>query len=209
MRVSEAGARVLRSSVRQPAGFRLKLKEPFWKRLRLLARGLLFYNTVYWRRASDGLRPPTLSPTERKLYEPPLDLDMVRPRQNPRARLELARAKKKLRAIARQSPVPVRPEEPPLNLPIRRTKGPKLGQPAAGPATLAGTSAAPETIGAEPLAGSIMVPGTVLKIPVGIRPRPIILRRRHRRRRSADSKGWFKTLFSRLWGRKRRRPDSH
>ena len=54
-----------------------------------MIRGLLFYNTVYWRRASDGLRPPRLTPAERKALAPAPIPEVIRPRANPRAHLEL------------------------------------------------------------------------------------------------------------------------
>ncbi len=63
-------------------------KETLWKRVKLLVRGMLLYNTIYWRRASDGLKPPKLTPAERKRYAPPLNLEVVKPRLNPKARLE-------------------------------------------------------------------------------------------------------------------------
>jgi len=72
-------------------------------RFKLLMRGLLFYNTVYWNRASDGLNPPKLSSIERELYAPPLDHDVIKPRGNPRAHIEI---RAKPREIARTSSLP-------------------------------------------------------------------------------------------------------
>jgi hypothetical protein len=62
-------------------------KETLWKRVKLLVRGILLYNTIYWRRASDGLKPPKLTSAERKLYAPPKNLEVIKPRLNPKARL--------------------------------------------------------------------------------------------------------------------------
>ncbi len=49
---------------------------------------MVFYNTIYWRRASDGLQPPKLSRDERQQNRPVRDLAKIRPRANPRARLD-------------------------------------------------------------------------------------------------------------------------
>ncbi len=63
------------------------LRVPLHHRLWHLVRGLLFYNTVYWKKASDGLDLPTLSNEERERQRPVADLDVIRPRENPRAKL--------------------------------------------------------------------------------------------------------------------------
>jgi hypothetical protein len=64
-----------------------------------LIRGLLFYNTVYWKRASDGLNPPRLTPEERKILAPPKDLEVIKPREKPRARIDVARREAKRRQM--------------------------------------------------------------------------------------------------------------
>lgn len=64
------------------------LKETFFSRVYRLFYGMVFYNTIYWKRASDGLQPPKLSRDERLQNRPVRDLAKIRPRSNPRARLE-------------------------------------------------------------------------------------------------------------------------
>jgi hypothetical protein len=84
-------------------------KETLWKRVKLLVRGLLLYNTVYWQRASDGLKPPKLTHAERKLYEPPRNLEVIKPRLNPKARLlrrQMARITQNSVAQANDGEVP-------------------------------------------------------------------------------------------------------
>ncbi len=61
---------------------------PFRVRLWHFIRGLLFYNTVYWKRASDDLNPPRLSRKDRQHYQPTRDLTIIRPREKPRANLD-------------------------------------------------------------------------------------------------------------------------
>jgi hypothetical protein len=77
------------------------LKVTFWSRVKLLVRGLLFYNTVYWKRASDGLNPPKLTSEERKSYVPPKNPEVIRPRDKPRARLVEARRRQTQDDLAR------------------------------------------------------------------------------------------------------------
>ncbi len=67
------------------------LREPIHSRIWRLIRGLLFYNTVYWRRASDGLTMPTLTPEERERQRPARNLEIIKPRTRPRAHIEAAR----------------------------------------------------------------------------------------------------------------------
>ena len=67
------------------------LRVPFYLRVWHLVRGLLFYNTVYWRRASDGLNMPTLSLEERERQRPERNLEIIRPRMRPRAHIEAAK----------------------------------------------------------------------------------------------------------------------
>ena len=64
------------------------LKESFFSRVYRLFYGMVFYNTIYWRRASDGLQPTKLSRDERLQNRPVRDLAKIRPRANPRARIE-------------------------------------------------------------------------------------------------------------------------
>ncbi len=67
------------------------LREPLYLRVWHLIRGLLFYNTVYWRRASDGLNLPSLTPEERERQRPERNLEIIKPRLKPRAHIEAAR----------------------------------------------------------------------------------------------------------------------
>ena len=66
------------------------LREPLYLRIWRLVRGVFLYNTVYWRRASDGLNMPTLSAEEREAQRPERNLEIIRPRMRPRARLDAA-----------------------------------------------------------------------------------------------------------------------
>jgi hypothetical protein len=70
--------------------------------LKELVRGMLFYNTIYWRRASDGLNPPKLTPEERKMHAPPKDLEVIKPRETPRARIDVARREAKRRQMSEE-----------------------------------------------------------------------------------------------------------
>ena len=65
------------------------LRDPWYIRVWHLVRGLLFYNTVYWRRASDGLNMPSLSQEERARQRPERNLEIIKPRMRPRAHLEV------------------------------------------------------------------------------------------------------------------------
>ncbi len=51
---------------------------------------MVFYNTIYWRRASDGFKPPKLTRDERLQSQPTRDLAVIKPRARPRARLDSA-----------------------------------------------------------------------------------------------------------------------
>ena len=64
------------------------LKETFWARVYRLFYGMVFYNTVYWQRASDGLKPPKLTREERLQSRPTPVVAVIKPRVNPRAKLE-------------------------------------------------------------------------------------------------------------------------
>lgn len=59
-----------------------------WTRFIAFLRGILLYNTVYWTRASDGLKPPKATREERRQSRPVRDLNIIRPREKPRAKLE-------------------------------------------------------------------------------------------------------------------------
>ena len=63
------------------------LQDTFWTRFRDLIKGMLLYGTVNWRRASDGLKPPKLTPLERRIAMPSKNLDVIKPRENPQAAL--------------------------------------------------------------------------------------------------------------------------
>ena len=63
------------------------LQETFWTRLWDLIKGMLLYGTINWRRASDGLKPPKLTPLQRKIAMPAKNLDVIKPRENPQAAL--------------------------------------------------------------------------------------------------------------------------
>ena len=70
------------------------LQVTFWTRLRDLIKGMLLYGTVNWQRASDGLKPPKLTPHQRKIAMPSKNLDVIKPRENPQAALVKAMPKK-------------------------------------------------------------------------------------------------------------------
>lgn len=59
-----------------------------WTRFKDFLRGMLLYNTVYWTRASDGLKPPKATREERRQKRPVRDLTIIKPREKPRAKLE-------------------------------------------------------------------------------------------------------------------------
>lgn len=67
------------------------LRVPLYLRVWNLIKGVLFYNTVYWEKASDGLNLPTLSREERESKRPKADLEIIKPREKPRARLDTFR----------------------------------------------------------------------------------------------------------------------
>ena len=68
------------------------LRDPLYSRIWALIRGLLFYNTVYWRRASDGLNMPSLTAEERERQRPERNPEIIRPRIYPRARIDVSQA---------------------------------------------------------------------------------------------------------------------
>ena len=63
------------------------LQDTFWTRLRNLIKGMLLYGTINWRRASDGMKPPKLTPSQRRTAMPSKNLDVIKPRENPQAAL--------------------------------------------------------------------------------------------------------------------------
>ncbi len=67
------------------------LRVPFYLRVWNLIKGVLFYNTVYWQRASDGLNMPKLTREEREKSRPTANLEIIKPREKPRARLNTFR----------------------------------------------------------------------------------------------------------------------
>ena len=64
------------------------LREPIYLRVWRLVCGVFLYNTVYWRRASDGLNMPSLTAEERERQRPERNMEIIKPRMRPRARLE-------------------------------------------------------------------------------------------------------------------------
>ncbi len=74
------------------------LKVTFWTRTRDFLKDILLYGSVNWRRASDELQPPRLSPTERKMAMPTKNLEVIKPRHNPQAALIKTLPKKPLTA---------------------------------------------------------------------------------------------------------------
>ncbi len=142
------------------------LQDTFWTRLKLLFRGIVFYNTIYWRRASDGLNPPKLSPVEREAYAPPRDLEVIKPRMKPRARLDSAERQRLVDQLAR----------------LRGTVPPSIAaQLAAAQQPLVTSS--PPSPAAEPIRGPALPP---VSAPVrSYEPAPpveAVLRKRRRRR---------------------------
>ena len=65
-----------------------------WTRFRELIKGLLLYGSYNWNRASDGLKPPKLSPQERKTAMPAKVPEVIKPRENPQAALFKSAPKK-------------------------------------------------------------------------------------------------------------------
>lgn len=63
------------------------MKETRWTRLRAFLRGLLFYNTVYWKRASDEVdrRASRVGRAEREKLRPRVDPELLRPRARAKA----------------------------------------------------------------------------------------------------------------------------
>ena len=53
-------------------------------RLTQFVKGVFLYNTIYWRRASDDLDIQRMSREERASLRPKRNLDIIRPRENPR-----------------------------------------------------------------------------------------------------------------------------
>ena len=53
-------------------------------RLTQFVKGVFLYNTIYWKRASDDLDIQHMSREERATLRPKRNLDIIRPRGNPR-----------------------------------------------------------------------------------------------------------------------------
>ena len=114
------------------------LQVTFWTRLWDLIKGMLLYGTVNWRRASDGLKPPKLTPHQRKIAMPSKNLDVIKPRENPQAALVKTTPKKAppkawdvtVGAIVSDPLLP--PDEPPV-LPKRFYAAPPSGYEAVEP----------------------------------------------------------------------------
>ena len=60
------------------------LETTLWMRLTQFFKGVFLYNTIYWRRASDDLDIQRMSREERANLRPKRNLDIIRPRENPR-----------------------------------------------------------------------------------------------------------------------------
>ena len=60
------------------------LETTLWMRLTQFLKGVFLYNTIYWRRASDDLDIQRMSREERANLRPKRDLEIIRPRENPR-----------------------------------------------------------------------------------------------------------------------------
>ena len=73
-------------------------------------KGVFLYNTIYWRRASDDLEIQRMSREERANLRPKRDLEIIRPRENPRptntSGLSLP---PEVREPTRPAPTPVQP----------------------------------------------------------------------------------------------------
>lgn len=67
------------------------LRVPWYLRVWNLIKGVLFYNTVYWQKASDGLNMPSLSREEREKSRPHANLEIIKPREKPKSRLDTFR----------------------------------------------------------------------------------------------------------------------
>ena len=94
-----------------PSNVHRPLRIPFHLRLWNLIKGILLYNTVYWEKASDGLKMPSLTREEREQRRPKADYEIIKPRGKPRARLDVQQALPKSSFEAQVS-------EPPPGLPI-------------------------------------------------------------------------------------------
>ncbi len=61
------------------------LETTFWIRFKQFIKGIFLYNTIYWRRASDDLDIRHMSREERAGLRPKRNLEIIRPRERPRA----------------------------------------------------------------------------------------------------------------------------
>ena len=60
------------------------LETTFWMRFSRFIKGVFLYNTIYWKRASDDLDIRHMSREERASLRPKRNLELIRPRGNPR-----------------------------------------------------------------------------------------------------------------------------
>ena len=60
------------------------LETTVWMRITQFVKGVFLYNTIYWKRASDDLNIRHMSREERATLRPKRNLDIIRPRENPR-----------------------------------------------------------------------------------------------------------------------------
>ena len=80
------------------------LRVPFHLRVWNLVKGLLFYNTVYWDKASDGLNMPSLTREEREQKRPRANLEIIKPRGKPRSKLDVQAARSNFEAQVSDPP---------------------------------------------------------------------------------------------------------
>jgi hypothetical protein len=88
------------------------LKDTLWTRFVGLMRGVVFYGTVYWRRASDELKPPRTTAKERKEKMPVRDFTYIKPREKPRARINRTNSESQKIIAEAQLAAPTPPPKP-------------------------------------------------------------------------------------------------
>ena len=94
------------------------LETTFWMRFSRFIKGVFLYNTIYWKRASDDLQPKRMSREERASLRPVRDLNVIRPREKPRAAIELAKVvKPPANDWPEGKPPPFAPAPPPVAAP--------------------------------------------------------------------------------------------
>lgn len=102
------------------------LREPFWSRVWRLIRGILFYNTVYWERASDAVKLPETDLAVREALRPERNLELIRPRAVPRANSD---EKAKPRPAKRLgSPPPTASSDPAAPAPVANANASEVGE---------------------------------------------------------------------------------